>query len=319
MKRYTLPLFAVALMLSVAFAGTASAQANKVAAVGSTVATFPINTTATLLSTTIKTSTNADLLIQFTSECDIGIGDLDVNSLNTFTSNSTFNGSFTAANISGAGGGSGSTSTNAFSSANAGAAAQESDSALAQVRVWVEVDGVPVRIEASNPDGSVVLCRKTYDDFSSDTLNLNTSLNTNLGQSLSVFSSDSIFISQGTSTGTGTSTTVGTSEQNFRFDTGAQTNGFNWSARNVGQGTHTVEVKAHVFGFINSAGGTFTSGGGSGSGSVFTSGNASANASGSGGGGGFADTGSFGSSDAPFITGAIGKRTLVIEPVSMSK
>lgn len=268
MKR-TFAMVGFALVLSLALVGPAAAQANKVAAVGSTLATFPLNTTATLLSTTIKTSTNADLLIGFTSECNLGIGDLDQSTLNTFTQNNTFSNSFRSASNSSA-----STSTGAFSQANASAGASESDQAVAQVRVWVEIDGVTVRVQANNPDGSVVLCNKSMNDFNSDSLNLSTSLNTSLSDSISVFSSTSTFVSENSSASTSTSTGVGISETDFRFNSAAHTNGFNWSARNVGQGTHTVAVKAHVFAFIGSSAGSFAGGGGSGSGNAFASANA---------------------------------------------
>lgn len=213
-----LVLFAVlTVVMLTAFSGQALAQngANKVHVEGSTVTLFGPLAPATILSTPIKTSTNADLILSLSSECAIAVSDFDV-------------------------------VTNGGS---------DTDSATAVVQVWVEVDGsaVPVNASAPTPDnGRIVLCR--------------------LDRSSTTFQSFSSF---------GGSTLV-----DNLFQATRTSNGFNWVARNVGGGTHTVDVKAQI---LHAASGSFTSFGG------------------------------FSISNPPLIQGVVGRRMLIVEAILPQK
>lgn len=243
MKRAFILMLAVG--ISLALVGSAAAQANKVTVTGSTVTTFGPTVPVAILSTSVKTSTNADLILSFTAECDAFLSDFDSGSLSVFAS------SFQSTFLSGS-------SATSF----------EFDSAQAQVRVWVEVDGTAVRVDPADliDDGKVTLCRKTNAD--SDSQNM--------------FLGVSSFATGGFGAAVRTDVQINTSFAESTFDASAQANGFNWYAKNVGQGTHTVNVMAEILT-------------------------------------GFSSGGTFGISTPPFGSAAVGKRTLVIEPVNPQK
>lgn len=216
MKRLPLPPFASALVLSLVLTGSASAQngANKVHVSGSTVDVIPAVTPVTVLSGQVKTSTNSDLLLSVTAECAIHVDDVD---------------QLTGLRTSRYGG-------------------QADDFAQVVLKMWVEVDGVAVPVDAGD-DGRVNFCRR-------DSL-------------------ESSFNQQ---------------QVAHTFENTRNANGFNWKAVNVGNGTHTVEVKAEVTGGSSGSPAPFTD--------LFnlTLGN-----------------------PAPTVQGVVGRRSLVVEPVAPAK
>jgi hypothetical protein len=254
--------------------GTAFAQgANKVRSAGSTLEVVgPTTGGVTVLSTSVKNSTNADLILQVTAECGTAFLDTDV--LQTDTDTNT---NFTGSNVptqqcnsfrSSFGG----FQCNGFTTVIvptpgpvitteiAGTSADE-DFIMAQVQMWVEIDGKPVPV-ASGDDGRVLFC-KTERSTSQiqDALNVNTSLKTVESQ----------------------------------FMASKTANSFNWHAPNVGSGTHAVEVKARV--------------------QQASTGQFSRNADSIT----HFQTGTTGGSETtpntPTVSGVIGKRTLIVEPV----
>lgn len=269
MKKF---IFAVGVMaLAVALSFTASDQAfaqgaNKVRAAGSTLEVFgPTAGPVTVLSTALKTSTNADLILQLTAECGMVFSDLD--KLETDTDTNTTTGF--ACNAFVPVGFFGRRCVGFFepvtgSSQSPGMSA-DSDMMMAQVEMWVEIDGVPVPV-ASTDNGRVLFCK--LDESS-----------TALQNALNV------------------STQLTTTESQFKAT--RTSNSFNWLAKNVGQGTHTVEVKALV---QQASSGSFSKDTDS-----LTN---------------FLGSTTGGSStvpNAPSAQGVIGKRTLIIEPVSPQK
>ncbi len=215
MKKLSAVFAGCVLVLLTAFPGRALAQAtnaaNKVHVSASTMDVFGPTGPVTVLSTSMKTSANADLILSVTAECAIAIDDNDT--------------------------------PGAFSSG------QFTDFALAVVRVSVAVDGVAVPV-AVGDDGKITFCRREY--------------------------SDSTF------------RPGGFTEDHFEATRAA--NSFNWFAKNVGAGTHSIEVKAEVLQAATSSPAPFTSFGG------FTIGN-----------------------PTPVVQGVVGRRTLVVEPVSPGK
>ncbi len=207
-------LVAVAALLAVATLGDrAVAQsanaANKVHVSASTIDVVGPTGPTTILSTSMKTSTNADLILSVTAECAITIDDPN---------------------------------TTTFQIAG-------SDSALAHVKIWVEIDAVAVPV-AVGDDGKVVFCRRE-----------NTDSMFNLGTS-----------------------NFGTHAD--RFDAMRNANSFNWVKKNVGNGTHSIAVKAEVLHATSSS-------------TSFSQ---------------------FGEVNPPVVVeGRVGRRTLVVEPVSPGK
>lgn len=246
---------AVALSFTVAdqaFAQSANA-ANKVHSSGSTLAVVGPTAPATILSTSLKTSTNADLLISVALECAVSFTDFD--QLSTNVSATAFASSFSGFGGSGVG--------SDFS------AASDTDALMVQVEVWVTVDGVPVPV-ATGDNGRITFCRvdRTSSAFQNVFLTVSNSINS-------------------TATFTTASTGVSLSEtaaENI-FQAGKSANAFNWHAKNVGQGTHTVAVKAQLLQAAS----------------------------------GFTTTDSFAFTNAPLVSGVVGKRTLVVEPVLPGK
>jgi len=170
-------LVAVAALLAITTLGDrAAAQsanaANKVHVSASTMDVFVPGAPITILATSMKTSTNADLILSVTSECAIALSDVDVD-------------------------------TTGF-----GSSIRETDFGLAVVRIWVEIDGAFVPVAAGDPDGKVTFCRRD--------------------------NTQTTFV--------GTSSFGGESE----FDATRYANSFNWVKKNVGNGTHTIDVKAEA-------------------------------------------------------------------------
>jgi hypothetical protein len=157
-------------------AGAASSlPADKMTVTASKTSISGPNTTATLMTARMKTSTPADLLLQVAAEC-------------TILSQITNTGS-------------------------------ETQAYTAKIDVWVEVDGKPVPVvpgatgsgagsggPAGPDDGRVVFCNREF-------------------QRTTVFDAQNESIKD--------------------VDNTTQANGFNWVALNVGNGIHTIEVKAH--------------------------------------------------------------------------
>ena len=258
---------AVALLtLATGFTGQAFAQANKVRAAGSTLEVFGATRgPVTVLSTPVKTSTNADLILQVTAEC--GTAFSDVNQL--FTDTDTHISTGFACNSFGFGFG-GFGSCNGFgepvvSATQTPGTATDNDFLMATVEMWVEIDGVAVPV-ASGDNGRVLFCKlERSTSMIQSALNLSTELRTTESQ----------------------------------FHATRTSNSFNWLAKNVGQGTHTVNVKALIkeFSFGSSTHDT----------------NSVTN---------FLGTTTGGTAtvpNAPGVQGVIGKRTLIVEPVSPQK
>jgi hypothetical protein len=156
-------------------AGAASSlPADKMTVTASKTSVAAPNTTATLMTARMKTSTPADLLLQVAAECTI---------LSSIT--------------------------------NTGS---ETQAYTAKIDVWVEVDGKPVPVvpgptssgatsgSGGADDGRVVFCNREF-------------------QRTTVFDAQNESIKD--------------------IDNTTQANGFNWVALNVGNGIHTIEVKAH--------------------------------------------------------------------------
>ena len=135
--------------------------ADKVSASGSDVLVTNPGETITLLSETMRTSTTADLVLQFTAECSIAT---DLTTVGNDTS-----------------------------------------SAEGIVRTWIEIDGVPVPV-AGGDDGRITLCNQANHRDTSNFDDEDATIHTHLLT--------------------------------------AAANGFNWLALNVGNGIHTIEVKA---------------------------------------------------------------------------
>lgn len=240
--RKVLGLFSVVVLCLVLVpAAFAQNGANKVHTSGSVLQFFAPTVPATILSTQVKTSTNADLLLSVSAECAVSIADSETTVRNN-----------TATSFSGFGGSSSST-------------VSTSDFGLAQVRVWVTVDGAPVPVANETFDvGRVVFCRREKSDF-------NTSF-TSLSHSSSA-SFSSVSLSEQHSTA--------------EFEATRTANAFNWRAQNVGNGVHTVEVRAQIL-------------------------HATASSS-------FSSFNSFASNPAPVVQGVVGRRSLVVEAVLPSK
>ncbi len=115
-------LFAVStLLVFTAWTGEAFGQgANKIAVAASTISVFNPATPTVILNTTVKTSTNADLLLGLTAMCTIGVSDFQV-----------------------------------LASSTAPSSVQNAE---AVVMAWVEVDGTPVPVSGTD-NGRVALCR----------------------------------------------------------------------------------------------------------------------------------------------------------------
>ncbi len=213
MKKLCLVFAGCVLVLLTAFPRQAFAQsanaANKVHVSASTMDVFGPTAPLTVLSTSMKTSANADLILSVTAECAIAIDNNDT---------SLFSAEFT-------------------------------DFALAVVRVWVAVDGVAVPVDLGD-DGKITFCRREGSD--------------------STFHFASGFTED-------------------HFEATREANSFNWFAKNVGAGTHSIEVNAEVLQAATSSPAPFTSFG-------FTLGN-----------------------PTPVVQGVVGRRTLVVEPVSPGK
>lgn len=164
MRRIWIAAVAIAGVLGFIASQSATAghePADKVSASGSDVLVTNPGEDITLVSERMRTSTTADLVLQFTAECSIAT---DLTTVGN-----------------------------------------DSASAEGKVLVWVEIDGVPVPVAGAD-DGRVTLCnqanRRDTTNFDDEDATIHTHLLT------------------------------------------AQANGFNWLALNVGNGIHTVEVKA---------------------------------------------------------------------------
>lgn len=277
---FKLVTIAVALSAAMALSGQAFAQvgANKVRAAGSTLQVVgPTAGATTVLSTTVKTSTNADLILQLTAEC--GTAFLDTDQLVTDTDTNT---NFTGSNVahqecsSFSSGFFGGFRCNGFRTVivptpgpvittEIAGTSRDEDFIMAQVQMWVEVDGKPVPV-ASGDDGRVLFCKTERSSSTiQEALNLGTELRT----------------------------------VETQFMASKSANSFNWLAPNVGNGTHTVEVKARV---RQASTGSFSKN--TDSITHFQTGTT----------GGTQTT-----PNAPIVSGVIGKRTLIVEPVSPQK
>jgi len=82
----------------------------------------------------------------------------------------------------------------------------DDQSASGVVDVWVEVDGTPVPVDSSDPDGRVTFCNEAHRRVTT------------------LFDDEDATIET--------------------FHTSKQANGFNWSKLNMGNGVHTIVVKA---------------------------------------------------------------------------
>lgn len=257
------PAFMFALLSGQALAVGANANAaNKIHVSGSTA--LAIGPAAvTLSSTNLKMSNVADVLIEFNAECSLGLTDFD----NGFVSVSTIaqGGAF------------------AFDSDTD----VETDSFNQMVKVWVEIDGVPVPVDPSAAildNGQVNFCSQRHDSTTFHNLSLRSRAESfSSSSSFSNSFTSSIGCSTGfsggfvglgehrhscnafasietqTGTNTNTDTTVFTDIQQQDFSNTveeiASANSFRWFAFDLGHGNHLIEVKAILSGSSSSTAG----------------------------------------------------------------
>jgi len=204
MKR-SLVLFTILAFAVLAFAqGASNNAANKVHAVGSTLQVVGPTDEIILLSTDVKTSNVADLLIEFNTECAITVYDTD------YINNSQ----------------------------------SDSDYYRANLTVWVEIDGnrVPVDPTAATPDdGTVVFCHleaiQNRYIYSSSYLSYMTSARTQFwcpNHAYYHYQYHNHYASIGTTA----------TFNEYLFEQIRQAHSFKWFTYDVGKGTHTIEVKA---------------------------------------------------------------------------
>lgn len=200
---------AVAALVVFAASGQVYAQsgnaANKLHVSASTVDVVGPTGATTILSTSMKTSTNSDLVFNVTAECAVTLTDEDLLAPGPSGNFSSF--------------------------------ASDSDFAIAVIRVWVEVDGLAVSVGPAVPgagsdDGKVTFCRRERASATFVT-------ETNTGGPFA-FDPDE------------TAYTI----QEHLFEANRQANAFNWVARNVGNGVHSIVVKAEI---LQASFGAFTS------------------------------------------------------------